>query len=174
VFPGGIVEPSDRALAERWFGDAEQYLRACAVRELAEETGLVPVGNSDGALSGEPSPWLLAPGRLPGDGRVPPMPPPSAGRLPVLARWIAPEALPVRFDATFFAVAAPRDLDPVPDGVEIDRAWWAGPDDVLRAPDVGGRLMWPTLKMLEAMAGCRSVDEVLALRVDQVPPPIAS
>jgi hypothetical protein len=90
----------------------------------------------------------------------------------MLARWIAPEFLPVRFDATFFGLAAPRGLEPVPDGVEIHRAWWAGPEAVLATAGVDQRLMWPTLKMLEALAGCRSVGGVLALHVDQVPPPM--
>src|ERR671931_2452308 len=40
VFPGGSIEPGDTELAKRWFRDEEEAARACAIRELAEETGL--------------------------------------------------------------------------------------------------------------------------------------
>jgi hypothetical protein len=97
-------------------------------------------------------------------------PPPSL--LVESARWLAPEFLEVRFDARFFSVEAPRGVEPVPDRVEIDRAWWARPADVVdesrrgRAP-----LMWPTLVTLEALDGCVSVEQAMALQVRQVPPP---
>jgi 8-oxo-dGTP pyrophosphatase MutT (NUDIX family) len=168
VFPGGVVESDDGTLARLWFGDDAEVMRACAVRELAEETGLVMVDEDD-ARPG----WAVAPGRLPDDGLVPLLRPPRSDRLAPLARWTAPSFLPVRFDAAFFAVAAPRGLDPVPDGVEIARGWWARPGDVLDAERSRDRLLWPTLKTLEALVRCRSVDDVLALRVEQVPPPVA-
>src|SRR5436853_6709649 len=50
VFPGGAVDPGDADLAVRWFGDAEEATRACAIRELAEETGLALT--SDGLAPG--------------------------------------------------------------------------------------------------------------------------
>jgi len=158
VFPGGTKVPEDEALAEAWFGSANEALRACAVRELAEEAGLVLTA---GGLR-------EAPGRLPGD---PDLPPPGAGQLTELARWVAPDFLPVRFDARFFAVTAEPGLAPVPDGVEIERAWWARPDDVLDEAARGdGALMWPTLTFLRALSPCTSPAEVLALRVPQVAP----
>src|SRR5436189_2127134 len=40
VFPGGAVDAGDAELARRWFGDSGEAIRACAIRELAEETGL--------------------------------------------------------------------------------------------------------------------------------------
>ena len=98
--------------------------------------------------------------------------PPSREDLPQLARWIAPEFLEIRFDARFFAVAARTGIDATPDGVENDRAWWARPADVLAEHELGSSLMWPTYNMLKELAACRSVDEVLALRSEQVPPPI--
>ncbi len=157
VFPGGTVDPEDRSLAGRWFGrsDPEAASAACAIRELIEEAGLALVGTSlRPAGDGEPGS-------------------PSAGALILLSRWVAPEFLPIRFDARFYAVAAPRGLDPVPDGVEIDRAWWSPASTALEAGRSGtGPLMWPTLRMLEALAGCRTVEEVLALRVEQVEPPL--
>jgi 8-oxo-dGTP pyrophosphatase MutT (NUDIX family) len=159
VFPGGAVEAHDRALARRWFGAEAEVARACALRELAEETGLVLTANG----------LVEAGGRLPGG---PGLPLPSVDELPEMARWIAPEFLPVRFDARFFAVAAPRGLQARPDGHEVVEARWAVPSDLLRDQANGEiSLMWPTLKTLEALAGCASVRDVVRLRVTQVPPP---
>ena len=162
VFPGGVVERNDEALAAAWFGSPAEAARACALRELAEETGLVMT--SAGLVE--------APGELPGD---PGLPSPGLEDVREMARWVAPEFLPVRFDARFFALAAAPGLTPRPDGVEIEHAWWDSPGAVLERYDgVDVALMWPTLKTMEALARCRSVDEVLSLRVDQVSPPGAA
>jgi glyoxylase-like metal-dependent hydrolase (beta-lactamase superfamily II)/8-oxo-dGTP pyrophosphatase MutT (NUDIX family) len=159
VFPGGVVEPGDRELALRLFGREEEEARACAVRELYEETGLLLT--ADGFRErGAPRAAL--------DGVE--FSPPASATLVEIARWIAPEDLPVRFDAVFFAVPAPRGIDPSPDGVEADRAWWARPADVLARRE-DDPLMWPTLATLEALATCRTVHEVLSLRIPQGPRP---
>jgi len=159
VFPGGVVEEGDRELAERWFGEASDAPRACALRELSEEAGLVltKVG------------LVEAPGRLPGEaGLLPPDP----AQIPEIARWIAPDFLPVRFDAHFFAVAVAGEALPAPDGVEADRAWWSTAEDVLAATRAGeAPLMWPTLRMLQVLAECRSISDVLELDVEQMAPP---
>jgi 8-oxo-dGTP pyrophosphatase MutT (NUDIX family) len=140
VFPGGVMESGDAALAEAWFGNSDERARACALRELAEETGL----------------------RLHAD---------VAG-LPRIARWVAPDSLPIRFDALFFAAADPGMGEPTADGVEIEAAWWTRPDEVLGGARAGEiSLAWPTLRTMEALAACSTVEEVLALRVEQEPPP---
>ncbi len=158
VFPGGAVDPGDRTLAARWFGAPEDDARACALRELAEETGLrltadrslVPAAAEDGAV-------------------------PQREQLPEIAHWIAPEFLPMRFDARFFAAAVSRGGDEIPHGREAVAAWWALAADVLEGQRTGDiQLAWPTFKMLEALSRCRTVDDVLALRVEQVPPPVRS
>jgi 8-oxo-dGTP pyrophosphatase MutT (NUDIX family) len=157
VFPGGAVEEGDRVRARDWFRAPNEAARACAIRELAEETGLLltahgldPTGSiDDGAFE-----------------------PPSIERLPEVARWIAPEFLPVRFDACFFAVEAGAGLEPRPDGVEADLAWWASPQQILEDQRAGrAQLMWPTFKTLEALSACTTIREVLALRIEQAPPP---
>jgi 8-oxo-dGTP pyrophosphatase MutT (NUDIX family) len=159
VFPGGVLESKDPDLASRWFGDAGQASRACALRELAEETGLVTT--SEGLREG--------PGHLPGDDEYPP---PDPERVPEIARWVAPESLPVRFDARFFAVEARGEVRPIPDGVEIERAWWGRADQALAGLQTGDvQLLWPTFRMLESLADCRTVEDVLHLRVEQVPRP---
>jgi 8-oxo-dGTP pyrophosphatase MutT (NUDIX family) len=159
VFPGGVVEERDRELAEGWFGESSDAPRACAVRELSEEAGLVLT--RDGLVE--------APGRLPGEAGLSP---PDAAQIPEIARWVAPDFLPVRFDAHFFAVAVAGDAHPSPDGVEADRAWWSTAEDVLAATRAGeAPLMWPTLRMLQVLADCRSIGDVLELDVEQIAPP---
>jgi recombination protein RecT len=160
VFPGGAVEPGDEALAERWFGSAEETSRACAVRELYEEAGLL--ATAGGLVAADP--------RDPIEGLE--FTPPDRVEMPELSRWIAPDILPVRFDARFYSVAAPPDLDPVPDGVEIARGWWTPAEHVVAQAAAGeAPLMWPTFKTLQALRECATVQDVLALRMEQVEPP---
>jgi len=164
AFPGGAVEPQDADHAARWFGSSGEAARACAVRELTEEAGL--------ALTAEgliPAPKDVdGPIGVNGLTVVDRSPPPSTA-LREISRWIAPDDVPVRFDARFFALRAPADLPPRADGSEAARAWWARPSDVLRDL-VEGRcqLYWPTFKMMEALATCGVVDDVLTLRILQV------
>ena len=98
----------------------------------------------------------------------------TVDELPEIGHWIAPEFLPVRFDARFFAAAADLargSLEPTPDGLEIVDAWWVRPADLLVAGARGDvPLAWPTVRTLEALAACRSVADVLALQVAQEPP----
>ncbi len=161
VFPGGVLDPGDSELAARWFGDPSEASRACAVRELAEEAGLV--ATASGLREREPGADLLA--------AVEGSPPPAAA-LPEMARWIAPAFMSVRFDARFFAVAAPPGTSARPDRVEIDPAWWSRPAVVLAEHRLYESIMWPTFRTLERLADCSSVEDVLALRVEQEPPPM--
>jgi 8-oxo-dGTP pyrophosphatase MutT (NUDIX family) len=160
VFPGGLVEPEDAALAAAWFGDDSQSDRACAVRELFEETGLLLTGSG---LVEQPRDKLASEIRFD---------PPDPSALVPVARWVAPKFLAVRFDARFFALAAPQGLEPSPDGTEIEHAWWARAADILAASTQDDApLMWPTLVTLEELAECTTVSDVLALRITQRRPP---
>ncbi|MEX0832885.1 MAG: NUDIX domain-containing protein [Actinomycetota bacterium] len=160
VFPGGAVDPADGRLAERWFGTPDQASRACGIRELIEEAGLV----------------LTANGLAPAPPRaldVVDVSPPRVEDMPEICHWIAPEIVPVRFDARFYAVAAPGGLEPAPDGEEAERAWWARPFDLLESNASGGvSLYWPTMKIVEGLATCAAVEEVLELQVAPVEPEV--
>ena len=160
VFPGGAIDAGDHSLAARLFNNPSEAARACAVRELYEEAGILLTKN--GAMAQAPQARLET---LLFD-------PPPARRLVEIARWVAPEDLEKRFDARFFAVAAPHGVDPTPDDAEVSAARWATPHAILEA--VGRKeeqVFWPTLVMLQALADCREVADVLALRVDQIPHP---
>lgn len=158
VFPGGAVDETDRELARRWFGDEEEVSRACAVRELMEEAGLALT--ADGLTDSASDDDLVA---------AVSSAPPRAEALHQISHWIAPEEVPVRFDARYFAVAAPAGLTPRPDGHEAEEVWWARPADVLADFEAGRcELYWPTLKTMEALALCETVEELLALELPQV------
>lgn len=162
VFPGGAVDAEDAARAERWFGDAGEAARATAVRELAEEVGLLPTAAGLVAMPDAPEEADAFPGG-----------PPPVERMPQVSHWIAPEDVPVRFDARFFAVEAPRDLDPRPDGGEAVHAWWARPYDLLEANRSGGcTLYWPTMKVVEGLEACGSVEAILAADLPQIEPEV--
>lgn len=157
VFPGGAIEPGDEGLAAKLFGDPEEAARACALRELYEEAGVL--------LTAE-GPEIREPAGALDTIRFDP---PAPEMLVEVSRWIAPEQLEKRFDARFFAIGAPAGLEPSPDGTEIQDARWVRPEDLLSAAERGeATLMWPTYVTLRELQGCTSVADVLALRVEQV------
>lgn len=153
AFPGGAADRQDASLAKRWFGSAAEAARACAVRELLEEVALALTADGLGAADRHALDAVEAA-------------PPRPDQLRRIAHWIAPADIPVRFDAEYFAVAAPGGVDPHPDGAEIAHAWWASPSEVLSEWEGGRRkLYWPTLFTMLNIGGCRTVDELLDLRI---------
>lgn len=151
AFPGGATDDEDAAHARRWFGSADDAQRACAVRELLEEVGLALTAEGLRAAPGEPMDAIEAS-------------PPRPEQLSLVAHWIAPEQVPVRFDARFFAVAARDGVEPTPDGHEAASAWWASPAALLEDWAAGRRkLYWPTYFTMRALADCVSVEELLAI-----------
>jgi 8-oxo-dGTP pyrophosphatase MutT (NUDIX family) len=153
AFPGGSVDPGDRRLAERWFGDAEQSARACAVRELLEEVGLALVAGGLAEAGGRSLDSL--------DDA-----PPRVEQLTEVAHWIAPAEVPVRFDARYYAVRAPGGLGVVPDGGETADAWWVSPSELVDDwRSERRKLYWPTSFTVRAIAECASVDDLLRLRL---------
>lgn len=152
-FPGGRTDDEDVRLARRWFGEEAEAARASAVRELLEEVGL--------ALT---SKGLRAAGH--DDVGAIDAAPPALDTIREIARWVAPEDVPVRFDATYFAVAAPSGVEPTPDDGEIVAAWWAPPSELLADwEDEKVRLYWPTYVTLQALEACSSAEEVLAIQI---------
>jgi 8-oxo-dGTP pyrophosphatase MutT (NUDIX family) len=155
AFPGGATDPGDADLAVEWFGSADEIARACAIRELSEETALVLTVDGMGPIgSWDPlSPVGMAP--------------PTPDQLPEIAHWIAPEQVPVRFDARYFAIEGIGGLEPTPDGSEAASAWWTSPAALLSEHVAGHRkLYWPTYFTLTHLAGCSSVADLLLLRFE--------
>jgi 8-oxo-dGTP pyrophosphatase MutT (NUDIX family) len=141
VFPGGVVEDSERleeADAEPSPEQDELAHRACAVRELAEEAGIV----------------------LPEDAELHPW-----------SRWITPEVVQIRFDTRFYVALAPPHSPPHPDGEETVDAGWFTPRHALelhRRDEM--ELVFPTIKHLESLLAYGSSDEVLAAVGSRVEP----
>jgi 8-oxo-dGTP pyrophosphatase MutT (NUDIX family) len=161
AFPGGAADGEDARLAERWFGASEEAPRACAVRELLEEVGLALTASG---LRSAPHGVLDL---VAAD-------PPRAEQLPQIAHWVAPEDVPVRFDARYFAVAAGPEVEPEADGAEVARAWWVSPRALLEDWELGGRkLYWPTYFTMTRLASCGTVEELLALRFETREPDAA-
>ena len=154
AFPGGATDDADTKAAELWFGSTGEAPRACAVRELFEEVGLLLTAEGLGAGAARSLDLVAAD-------------PPSADQLPEIARWIAPEDVPVRFDARYYAVASSADVEPTPDGHEASLAWWVSPASLLEEWEGERRkLFWPTYLTLRALAACGSVDELVRLRIE--------
>ena len=78
------------------------------------------------------------------------------------SRWITPLEVKTRFDTWFFAARAPGDADPRADGAECVDVRWIRPGDALEAGTRGElKLVFPTIKHLEELAGFESVQHAL-------------
>lgn len=151
VFPGGRVDPGDRALAALHGGDTDELAaRIAAIRETIEEAGLA-IGVSGLADSvradlygGMPVGEVLAGLELDLDALVP------------FARWLPPSDVAHKvFDTRFYLARSPagaRDAASV-DGNENVRLFWATAQDVLDMADRGAaRIIYPTRRNLERLA----------------------
>lgn len=127
VFPGGAVDDVDRAgggVGEDPEAADDAACRRAALRELAEEVGLV----LPAALAADP------------------------GALPRFCRWLTPSAETRRFDTDFFLVALPPDQQPVVDAREVFDLRWLTPQAALAEAEAGKlRLPPPTHATLWAL-----------------------
>lgn len=146
VFPGGKVEPTDRALAAccaggATLGEAALVLRIAAIRETFEECGIL-LARAGGALlsAGALAALLHRHGRsaagfaglaaaagleLATDHLVP------------FAHWITPVDQPKRFDTHFFLAPAVPGQIAVHDGREAVDTVWTTPQAALAGADAG-------------------------------------
>jgi 8-oxo-dGTP pyrophosphatase MutT (NUDIX family) len=174
VFPGGRIDDSDRALANRFGMEAAAV---AAIRETIEETavpvGLVPVPSGDDlialqdALAGDRNfEGLLHAKGLNLD----------SGALTPFARWVPKFHAVRRFDTLFFIAAAPPgDWTPRVLAGECASAEWLSAAEILERERLGrARLIFPTRRTLERLAQHRSFAEIhadaLAYAVEPVTP----
>lgn len=78
------------------------------------------------------------------------------------SRWITPLGIPKRFDTWFFLTRIARAAEVVIDRSEIVDCLWIAPVDALARRDF--RLVFPTIKNLEALLGFDSVDALIDSR----------
>ncbi|MCF6216458.1 MAG: hypothetical protein L3J58_09820 [Emcibacter sp.] len=181
VFPGGKLDPADRALEKASLKKADLKnsdqdikpeflgLRYAALREVFEETGLI-IGTIDGHAIGEGQRKAIDAGYrasvLNGtidlkDFQKKTQVTLDMGDCLPFAHWITPKAYPMRFDTRFFLCVAPEGQIPSPDGREITEVEWMYPMTLVEESD--GVLMFPTMMNLKKLGQAKSVTEALKL-----------
>ena len=161
VFPGGRVDPADRAIAADDLGAA----RIAAIRETIEETG-VSVGVA--GIGSDADGHSLQEALHRGDGLAALVErhglelQPEA--LVPFARWKPAFLQPRRFDTLFFLARAPEGeimLRPQPG--ECDSAEWLSAAEVLeRIANGTAAAIFPTVRNLERLALHGSFDDAVA------------
>jgi 8-oxo-dGTP pyrophosphatase MutT (NUDIX family) len=156
VFPGGMVEASDRDLGD---GTEIGTMRVAAIRELFEESGIwlgAPLDDVDGKRRA-----LLA-----GDATFASLAheaPLDLAALVLTSRWVTPIGVPKRFDTCFFLAIANNDAVPSVDngenGEAVEVRWIAPPAAIETL-----LIVFPTLKNLEALAGFGTAKQLLDSR----------
>ena len=163
VFPGGRVDPGDRALAALHEGDGDDLAaRIAAIRETIEEAGLAigvsGLTDSEAAradlYAGMPVSEVLAGLALDLDALVP------------FARWLPPGDVSHKvFDTRFYLARLPEGAGDAAtvDGNENVRLFWATARNVLDMADRGeARIIYPTRRNLERLAQFGSFSEAVA------------
>jgi 8-oxo-dGTP pyrophosphatase MutT (NUDIX family) len=144
VFPGGAVDAEDLAR------DPSGGHRRAALRELAEETGILAL--SDGLVehpSGEPFDR--------GDGDL------ATGSLVLISRWVTPTVAPTRFDTLFFLLPVEDTPTVRVDGSEVLSHRWVTPQEALRNHETGEwRMILPTLAHLRWLTRRATIAEAVA------------
>ena len=186
VFPGGRVDPADAA-PDLWSPPSPVLVPprefwVAAVREVFEETGVLLATRVDGtALDGRAVTEALAQWRselladratlldVLRDVRL---------RLALeetihLAHWVTPIVEPRRYDTHFFLARLPAGATVTVDPREMTAAQWLAPSVALQQFERGELpMVFPTVRVLEALAPFSSVrDATRALR-DRVVPTI--
>jgi endoribonuclease LACTB2 len=176
AFVGGSVDPADAALEILGMAEgAERTLRACAIRETFEETGVL-LGMRGGAMPADldqARSELLA-----GTASFPDLARRhgfrfDAGDLAFAGRWQTPSFAAVRFDTVFFLSRVPEDQEPVVRVGELASGEWIAPSRALehwKSGDVA--FVAPILHTLIGLAeGEANLAERLALAPERVGQP---
>jgi len=179
VFPGGKVDPPDRApLLRKRCGDVsdvddfELALRVAAVRETFEECGVL-LARPHGGQELVPEARVqeleakyrdaLTKDELGIDAMIMTENLDLACDLLVYyAHWITPVIRPKRFDTHFFLAPAPADQVPLHDGSESLDSLWTRPQAAIDSSVAGGyQVMFPTYCNLVKLDRNKTVDEAL-------------
>ena len=161
VFPGGRVDPPDRAIADGPRGGNvpdvvgdELALRVAGIREVHEETGVLlahPHGQGglvDAArLAAMPKGLDFAALIEREDLDL------ATELMTPFAHWVTPVTMPKRFDTHFFLAVAPTDHLAVHDGSESVDSVWINPTRALAEAEQGKwKLVFPTRLNLRKLA----------------------
>ena len=175
AFPGGVLEDADRRVDDHCTGitpaaadvllDTEGALAyfSAAVRELFEESGVLLASAATTGVNLDAARDALNDGALDWQDFVRD----NAlqlhcDALHYFSFWITPEALPRRFSTRFFLAALPDGQDAAHCGGELtDSCWMSAAEALAACRDGSITLHFPTIRTLEALAGCRTVDELV-------------
>lgn len=151
VFPGGAVHGDDRSFPDE--------LRAAALRELFEETGiLLAVGASAPAAARVRQQveggWSFA-DAVKGAGLTP-----DFDGLVMFARWVTPSLLRRRFDARFYLASMPEGQAVRPQDGEVVDWRWVSPRRALASSELN--LVYATRAVLESVADAADVATLFA------------
>ncbi|MFP3881423.1 MAG: NUDIX hydrolase [Actinomycetota bacterium] len=153
VFPGGRVEDVD--VPPGLSPDDDLPHRNAALREFAEETGILITASGTVTVSGVRDhayyEWLDEHGHEPDvDGLV------------LVSRWVTPEIAPRRFDARFYVAICDDPPEVEIDTSELIGHEWVTPGDALERHVSGTwSMMRPTIAHLRWLRRWSSVEEVL-------------
>jgi len=164
VFPGGRVEKKDGE--DPW---AEESLKACALRELWEEAGVilaedrkkaaaVPAGAKQAARSALQAGEAGLKEAMDSLGLKP-----DFKTLIPYARWITPAARNMRFDTVFYLAPAPPGQEADSDQKETSAGLWLAPQKALDQNQAGEvALAPPQVRILGELSGYASVQDLLS------------
>jgi 8-oxo-dGTP pyrophosphatase MutT (NUDIX family) len=165
VFPGGRVETADhRAAQEGWGGDEVGAFALAAIRETAEECGLLLAREAGGHYAGATLAASVCDALRRGADfyallRYHDLTPDVAALLP-FARWVTPVFEPRRFDTWFFLAEAPLAQRVLLDEAEAVAGGWMTPGEALaRFRKRKLALAPPTLATLEDLHRADSLAE---------------
>lgn len=177
VFPGGLVDPADAdprliAASRRDMASADRLLAAdtalpcfiAAVRESLEEVGVLLVdGHHDSARVRDWQQRLLAREFTFADLVARESLQLGTDRLGYLSHWVTPVGIPRRYDTRFLVAAMPAGQPVQVDGREAVSHDWLRPSAALAANARSElRLIFPTIRNLEALAAFATTAELLA------------
>lgn len=198
VFPGGAVDPPDRAehlesiCAGRSDADASTRLGVssgglgywvAAVRECFEEAGFLLAYDSAGRVVSLEEPVVAERFNLHraavdtgqrdlADVCAEESLQLAVDRMSYFSRWITPKGAPRRYDTRFFLAEAPTGQTPLHDGRETITHCWVKPHDAVEAHDRGEfPLIFPTYRSLVALSRFDVAADALAAAaaIDVVP-----
>ena len=170
VFPGGVIDPDDDAMAAvavPGVADDHRAWAAAGVREVLEETGIWlspdPVVVPTGDRPTGKDVYRLANRYGPVDG----------SGVHHLSTWVTPTAVPVRFHTRFSVLGVAVAVEGEPDGTEVDEVAWVDPAATVAAGDAGDvALPLPTRQTLAGFATLGSVEAVIQAARGGSPPVI--
>lgn len=174
AFPGGQLDKEDAQISVSNCDDADgRMMRACAVREFFEETGVLVARGTEkvspgrliekrGALSQGNKSFaeLLAEDDLQIDGSL----------LEAAGRWVTPPFAPRRFDTWFFVAWMPEGQEAVIETGELETGEWIRPEEAVREWQRGEIIMAPpTLHILKTLAANADRVDAIATALTAVP-----